>query len=79
MHRRRRLLSVFVLVQVPLQALNPAPQKLVQVPDMQRCPAVQALPHTPQFTSSLSSFTHDPEQAFWPDGQLTAQSPALQT
>lgn len=29
------LLSVFVLVHAPPQALNPAPQKLVQLPDMQ--------------------------------------------
>jgi hypothetical protein len=45
--------SVWVLVQVPLQAVWPDGQVTVQTPLTQPCPLGQTMPHMPQFMLSV--------------------------
>jgi hypothetical protein len=48
----------------------------VQTPALHTWPAAQALPHAPQFITSLAVLTQVPAQALWPGGHT--QAPALQ-
>jgi len=61
-------LALSCVMQLPLQLSRPAWHW--QDPLWQVCPAVQALPHAPQFCGSDAAFTHCEPQAVCPEPQV---------
>ncbi len=59
-HPPQLLLSVCVLTQLPLHSV---PLEQAQLPELQNCPAGQALPQPPQLAPSLCGSTQVPAQA----------------
>jgi hypothetical protein len=65
------------LVQVVPQSVFGVVQATWQWPVEQVSPALQAVPHAPQFDASLFRFTHEPVQLVCPLAQVVAHVPLV--
>lgn len=81
-HFPQLLRSLLRSMQLPLHAAKPLLQATPHEPDAQVGEASSALGQVvsqePQFFGSVSMTTHEPEQLFWPVGQVSLHVPPEQ-